>query len=103
MHIQHVLHADKSLHPMGNRFVFRDARVKLSRRHPTHLEAPMKRTGSRQRARESIARMIAKIQRLETARHSGYPGIIERLKGMLGAALRTQQGVESNRQVQQGR
>lgn len=57
----------------------------------------MKRTGSRQRARESIVRMIAKIQKLEAARHSGQPGIIERLKGMVGAALRTQQGVESNR------
>ena len=63
----------------------------------------MKRTGSRQRARESIARMIAKIQRLETARHYGDPGIIERLKGMFGAALRTQQSVESNRRIQQGR
>lgn len=63
----------------------------------------MKRTGSRQRARESIARMIAKIQRLETVRHSGYPGIIERLKRMFGAALRTQQGVEKNRQLQQSR
>lgn len=63
----------------------------------------MKRTGSRQRARESIARMIAKIQRLEAARHSGESGFIERLKGMFGAALRTQQGLESNRRVQQGR
>jgi len=33
----------------------------------------MKRTGSRQHARESIARMIAKIQKLEAARHTeGY-------------------------------
>lgn len=60
----------------------------------------MKRTGSRQRARESIVRMIAKIQKLEAARHSGQPGIFERLKGVFGAAFWTQQGVESNRQVQ---
>lgn len=60
----------------------------------------MKRTGSRQRARESIVRMITKIQKLEAARHSGQPGVIERLKGMFGSALRAQQGVESNRQVQ---
>ncbi len=63
----------------------------------------MKRTESRQRARESIVRMIAKIQKLEAARHSGQPGIIERLKGMFGAALRTQQSAGSNPRVQQGR
>jgi len=63
----------------------------------------MKRTGSRQRARESIVRMITKIQKLEAARHSGQPGVIERLKGMFGAALRTQQSVEANRRIQQDR
>lgn len=63
----------------------------------------MKRSGRRQRARESIVRMIAKIQRLEAGHRSGQPRISERLKEMFGAIFRAPQGAESTRRLQQGR
>ena len=87
----------------GRRFVLQNARVRPAGRHPPQLEAPMKRTGSRQRARESIVRMIAKIQRLEAGHHPGQPRITERLKGMAGAIFKAPQGAESTQRLQQGR
>lgn len=48
----------------------------------------MKRTGSRQRARESIARMISKIERLEAVRRSERISIFQRLKSRLGWVLK---------------
>ena len=48
----------------------------------------MKRTAHRQRARESIAQMILKIERLENARRSGQPRISQRFKGIFRYLLR---------------
>lgn len=63
----------------------------------------MKRLGSRQRARENIAQMIAKIERLEAARREGDSRISQRIRGIIGGALKAVSASRLYARMHQGR